>query len=54
MNPNLLHVQPLNIFVSKNNPRKDEILAALNKGLQNIRKSGEWAAIVKKGLEKTK
>lgn len=53
MNPNLLHVQPLNVFVSKENPNKDEIVATLNQGLKNIRDSGEWFKIVDKGLNNT-
>ena len=50
MNQNLLHVQPLNVFVSKDNPNKDEIVANLNQGLKNIRDSGEWFKIVETGL----
>ncbi len=48
-NENLTVVNVLAVFVSKNNPNGPEVIAALNEGLANIRKNGEWFNTVRAG-----
>ncbi|MCU9847895.1 transporter substrate-binding domain-containing protein [Defluviimonas sp. WL0024] len=49
-NPNLAHIKTLRVFVHKQNPNADEIIATINSGLAIMRQSGEWYDIVSAGL----
>lgn len=49
-NPNLMEVKSLLLTTSKTNPRGRIYIAMLNKGLTEMRKSGEWYDIVATSL----
>ncbi len=50
-NPNLAHVDTLNVMIHKTNPNAKEYMTMLNAGLQIMRDSGEWYHIVSTGLK---
>ncbi len=49
-NPNLAHIDTLNVMIHKSNPNVKEYMTMLNAGLQIMRDSGEWYHIVSTGL----
>ncbi|PPB80566.1 ABC-type amino acid transport substrate-binding protein [Albidovulum inexpectatum] len=49
-NPNLSKVEPLNWVAHKKNPRAEEIIELLNAGLNEMRETGEWYAIIQDSL----
>lgn len=50
VNPTLVRFLTFHFIASKNNPRGRIFIAMLNKGLNEMRKSGEWYDIVATGL----
>jgi len=48
--PHLAQVKTLHVMVHKSNPHRQEILAIIDRGLTNMRESGEWFDIVSAGL----
>jgi len=49
-NPNVNYVTTLTFFISKVNPFGRQYIAMLNRGLNEMRQSGEWYAIVSSAL----
>lgn len=49
-NQNLTVVNVLAVFVDKNHPNGEEVIGALNQGLENIRLNGEWFQTVRAGF----
>ncbi|MGB3146921.1 MAG: transporter substrate-binding domain-containing protein, partial [Paracoccaceae bacterium] len=49
-NPNLSKLQTIHFVTHKTNPRGRVYLAMLNKGLNEMRESGEWYAIIADSL----
>ena len=50
VNPTLVRFLTFHLITAKNNPRGRIFIAMLNKGLNEMRKSGEWYDIVASGL----
>ncbi|GGE37319.1 hypothetical protein [Actibacterium pelagium] len=50
-NPNLAHIDTLNVMIHKSNPEVTNYMRMLNAGLQIMRDSGEWYHIVSTGLK---
>ena len=50
-NPYLQTIAPLHVVAHTSNPRSAELLTTLNRGLQIMMESGEWASIVSNGLK---
>lgn len=50
-NPYLVTIAPLHVAAHTSNPRAEELLQTLNRGLGIMMESGEWASIVSKGLQ---
>lgn len=50
VNPSLTEFFPQGYVVHKTNPRKEEIIAALNAGLREMRETGEWYDVVASSL----
>ncbi|MCV2870601.1 transporter substrate-binding domain-containing protein [Defluviimonas sp. WL0002] len=48
--PHLAQVKTLRVVVHKSNPHSADILAVINRGLTEMRESGEWFDIVSAGL----
>lgn len=51
--PELASQQTLHVFVPKNNPNGQEYLQTINAGLEQLRLSGEWFEIVRRGIQQT-
>lgn len=51
-NPHLFDIEPLRIAVHIGNPRADEIVDRLDRGLEVMLASGEWSAIVTEALRR--
>ncbi len=49
-NPNIINMASYSLVTSKNNPRGRVYIAMLNKGIAEMRESGEWYDIVATGL----
>lgn len=49
-NPYLTEIAPLHVVVHRSHPKADEVIDTLNRGLQIMMDSGEWASIVSDGL----
>lgn len=50
-NPNIVNMASYSLVTSKNNPRGRVYIAMLNKGIAEMRESGEWYDIVASGLD---
>lgn len=50
INPTLVRFLTYHFITSKSNPRGQEVIATLNRGLEEMRESGEWYDIVATGL----
>ncbi len=51
--PALASKQTLHVFVPKNNPNGQAYLQTVNAGLEQLRLSGEWFEIVRRGIQTT-
>ena len=49
-NPNLTSVKLMSVYVQKSNPQAEQVIAALNQGLKNIRDNGVWFQTVRTGF----
>lgn len=50
-NPHLFAIQPLRIALHKSNPKSEQLISDLNRGLGIMLESGEWSAIVSDALK---
>jgi len=50
INPHVNNISLLTVYVGKNNPDADEIIALLNEGLEVIRNNGVWFETVRSGF----
>ncbi|MEM9971043.1 MAG: transporter substrate-binding domain-containing protein [Pseudomonadota bacterium] len=50
-NPHLYSIQPLQVAVHRDNPRGEEIVTDINRGLRTMMETGEWASIVTDALQ---